>query len=102
MPCSKLSGALPATDTETDFPNLQKLCRDFGLRVIRRNAEAGCEYFLVVDGEGENAEKLTPIFAGEAELEAYAAGHMIDILHRYLGEEQPNPDASLVSFNKMP
>lgn len=100
MSRSQFSEVLPVPASEPEFPNLHKLSRDFGLCVVRRPAadENVMDYFLVVDGEGENAEKLSPIFASEAELEAYAADNMIDILHRYLGEEQPNSGSSFISF----
>lgn len=98
MSRSQFSEVLPA-NPEPDFPNLHKLSRDFGLCVIRGHLEDKTpSYYLVVDGEGENAGKLTPVFASEAELEAYAADNMIDILHRYLGEEQPQT-GSFISFS---
>lgn len=99
MPRSQFSQVLPVPASNPEFPNLHKLGRDFGLCVVRRPAAGGdaTDYFLVVDGEGEKAEKLSPVFASEAELEAYAADNMIDILHRYLGEEQPN-SGSFISF----
>lgn len=100
MPRSQFSEVLPVPASEPKFPNLHKLSRDFGLCVVRRQTAGrdAADYFLVVDGEGENAEKLSPVFASEVELEAYAADNMIDILHRYLGEEQPNSGSSLISF----
>lgn len=99
MSRSQFSEVLPA-NPEPDYPSLHKLSRDFGLCLVRRQAAGRntLDHFLVVDGEGENAEKLTPVFASEAELEAYATDNMIDILHRYLGEEQPQPGPFL-SFN---
>ena len=98
MSRSQFSEVLSVPASEPKFPNLHKLSRDFGLCVVRRQGVDTADYFLVVDGEGENAEKLSPVFASEAELEAYATDNMIDILHRYLGEEQPNPGSSLISF----
>lgn len=98
MPRSQFSEVLPVPASEPEYPNLHKLSRDFGLCVVRRQGGETANYYLVVDGEGENAEKLSPVFASEAELEAYAADNMIDILHRYLGEEQPNSGSPFISF----
>ena len=83
-----------AVKIDTSFPHLTKLCTHFGLRIIHKSEENNDKYYLVADGEGEMTEKLTPVFPSKAELEHYAEINSVDILHRYLGEEQPLPPNS--------
>ena len=89
MPLSRFAEYSLTVKIDTSFPHLNKLCTHFGLRIIHKSGTDNDKYYLVADGEGEMTEKLTPVFTSKIELEHYAESHSVDILHRYLGEEQP-------------
>jgi hypothetical protein len=72
------------------LPQLHRLCSDFGFAVIGLCESSAtpkkyvlCEVGLVKGGD-ESPEKVSPEFSSLAELEAYTAENVVEILQKYL------------------
>lgn len=74
---------------ESSYPNLARLCMDFGFRVfetLHRDGDTPSKAVLLVSSDYSNLESgaITPCFADLKTLEAHVEYHMVDILHDYL------------------
>lgn len=70
--------------------HIERLCVDFGLEVLRGSETNKGAFSLAVKCD-ENFQRLTPHFPSIAQLEAFVADNMVDILHNYLcGETVPS------------
>ena len=83
------------------LPQLHRLCSDFGFAVIGLSESSAtpkkyalCEVGLV-KSESESPEKVSPEFPSLAELEAYTAEHVVEIVQKYLfGDDNLTNDDS--------
>ncbi len=81
-----------AATISVDFPYLQKLCRDFGVRVIETpayghadNSTAESHYALMAsESVYMDSDPISPEFQSLDALDNYARENMIDILHDHL------------------
>jgi len=87
---SSASDYAPGTDSEFEsYPNLDRLCADFGLVVAKgvdaRGAKAAsADAVSLAVNYVEKTQYLTPLFSSMRQLEAFVADNMVDILHGYL------------------
>lgn len=76
----------------TKYPQLQRLCDDFGLHIsrpARRHSQPSApESFGLVEQHPEKERCLTPFFPSLSQLEAFVADNLVDILHDYFFGEQ--------------
>lgn len=86
--------ASPSLEMLRTYPQLAKLCKDFGLKISPQpfgDWGDNIGYQLL---SPETDTKLSPIFQSMPELETYADKNMVDILHKHLFEA---PRATLSS-----
>ena len=75
---------------DCNLPQLHRLCSDFGFAVLGLSGNSAtpksyilCEVDLVKNAN-EAPERVSPEFASLAELEVYAASHIVTIVQKYL------------------
>jgi hypothetical protein len=80
------------------FPQLHRLCTDFGFAVIGINENSAtpkryvlCEVGLVKGGK-HAPDKVTPEFTSLIQLEAYTSEHVVEIVQKYLFGDEENSD----------
>lgn len=85
------------------LPQLNRLCSDFGFAVIGFNESSAtpknyvlCEVGLVRDSK-ESPKRVSPKFISLAELEAYTAENMVEIVQKYLFGDDTASDAIAVA-----
>ncbi len=78
------------TDRRTQqYPNIDRLCRDFGLQVNQLPETGGApapgrKAFALTVQQSPAEPFLTPLFSSMSQLETFVAENMVDILHSYL------------------
>lgn len=93
---ASLSGTASADaggSQSSEYPQLKRLCDDFGLQVsqpTRDEQGARRRSFGLVEQHLKKERCLTPFFPSMSQLEAFVTDNLVDILHDYFFGEHQN------------